>query len=205
MATHLSPAHWPLPISTNKMTGRIVALEPLREAHAPELAHAGRDPQVWRFTTSRADTPETMREYVVKLLRDWEAGMAVPFAVRSLASGAVVGCTRLKELERAHRRCLLGSWYAPEAWRTGVNLEAKRLLLGFAFETLGCVRVELHTDAGNARSRASLEKLGAKFEGVLRAHRITLDAELRDSAVYSVLADEWPGVRTGIEKRLTRG
>ena len=157
MATMLTPAAWPVPISTDNLTGQLVRLELVTEAHVSELARAGNDPRVWTYTTSSAETIDSMRGYVTKLLCDWKAGTAVPFAVRSLASGEVLGCTRLKELEREHRKCVLGSWYAPSAWRTGVNLEAKKLLLQYAFEQLECVRVEFHTDVRNSRSRASLE------------------------------------------------
>lgn len=203
MATLYSPAAWPVPIFTNNLVGRLVRLELITEEHVPELARAGSDARVWTYTTSRADSADGMRAYVAKLGRDWEAGTAAPFAVRNLASGEVVGCTRLKELDRAHRKCVLGSWYAPASWRTGVNLEAKLLLLRYALEQLGCVRVEFHTDTRNDRSRSSLEKLGAKFDGVLRAHQITREGGLRDSAIYSVLSSEWAEVRAGIEVRLS--
>jgi RimJ/RimL family protein N-acetyltransferase len=143
-----------------------------------------------------------MHDYVTKLLRDWNSGTAAPFAVRATGSGEIVGCTRLKELDAAHRRALLGSWYAPQAWRTGVNREAKLLLLRYAFEELECVRVEFHTDAHNHRSRTSLERLGATLEGVLRSHQITRDGELRDSAIYSVIASEWEKVQKSIRKSL---
>ena len=202
MATSLSPATWPVPIPARILRGRLVQLEPVTAAHIGALARAGNDLRVWRFTTSRADSPALMQLYVAKLMQDWAEGRAAPFAVRSMAKGDVVGCTRLKELDRTHRKAILGSWYAPEAWRTGVNRESKLLLLRYAFEELGCVRVELHTDARNARSRTSLERLGVTFEGVLRAHQITRDGELRDSAIYSVVAREWEAVREKIRQRI---
>lgn len=204
MATLYAPAAWPTPIPINNLVGRLVRLELITQAHVTELARAGSDPRVWRFTTSRADTIQSMQAYVAQLTRDWETGTACPFAVRSVASDEIVGCTRLKELDRAHRKCLVGSWYAASVWRTGVNLESKLLLLEYAFQRLGCVRVEFHTDAENERSRSSLEKLGAKFEGVLRAHQITREGTLRDSAIYSLLANEWEGIRARIEERLAR-
>jgi RimJ/RimL family protein N-acetyltransferase len=204
MSIPLLPATWPIPLQTETLTGNLVRLETLTAEHIPELVRAGSDPSVWQFTTSRGDSPSDMHSYVSKLLHDWKAGSAMPLTVREVSSGAVVGCTRLKELDRNHRHAILGSWYSPQAWQTGVNLEAKLLLLDYAFEKLGCVRIEFHTDSRNRRSRTSLEKLGATSEGVLRAHQITRDGSLRDSAIYSILASEWPGVRSAIVERLMR-
>ncbi|HET9784938.1 MAG TPA: GNAT family protein, partial [Terriglobales bacterium] len=119
-----------------------------------------------------------------------------------LSSGAVVGFTQLKEWQAAHRRAVTGSWYTPRVWRQGSNLEAKLLLLDLAFGGVGCLRVEFRTHSANLRSRASLEKLGASFEGVLRAHQRTRAGERRDSAVYSILAEEWPQLRAGLCARL---
>jgi RimJ/RimL family protein N-acetyltransferase len=204
MATALLPAGWPTPIPTPALHGKLVQLEPLTRAHVPELARAGSDPQVWTFTTSRADSPRQMQQYVEKLLHDWTHGTAAPFAARQTPTGNIVGCTRLKDLDRNHRRALLGSWYTPDVWRTGLNREAKLLLLRYAFEELECVRVEFHTDAHNTRSRTSLERLGACFEGVLRAHQITREGSVRDSAIYSIVAGEWDAVRTSIQQSLAR-
>lgn len=197
-----SPADWPVPIPTTELVGTLVRLEPLSPSHERELTEAGRDPRTWQFTTSTGATPADMRTYIDHLVHDWRRGAAAPFVVRRLATATVVGCTRLKQLDRNHRHGILGSWYAPSAWRTGVNLEAKLLLLAYAFETLGCLRIEFHTDSRNLRSRTSLERLGAHFEGILRAHQITRNGTLRDSAIYSVLATEWPSVRSGIISRL---
>jgi N-acetyltransferase len=202
MTTQYSPADWPVPLPAEVLTGNLVQLETLTVAHIPELTIAGNAAEIWEFTTSRGDTSEAMQRYAHNLLNDWEQGSAMPFAVRHVGSGKIVGCTRLKELDRRHLHAIGGSWYEPQAWRTGVNLEAKLLLLSYAFEVLGCVRIEFHTDTRNARSRRSLEKVGAQFEGVLRAHQITRNGTLRDSAIYSLLRREWPAVRAGIETRL---
>ena len=195
-------ADWPVPVPTHPLQGSLVSLEPLTALHADELGRAGADPLVWRFTTSEASTPEGMRRYVNELLGEWEQGTAAPFAVRRTSDGLMTGCTRLKQLNRRNRNAVMGSWYAPEAWRTGVNLEAKLLLLNYAFGELECVRIEFHTDTRNDRSRSSLLRLGATFEGILRAHQITRDGMLRDTAVYSVLQNEWPGIRERIRTRL---
>jgi RimJ/RimL family protein N-acetyltransferase len=198
------PAAWPVPIPADTLHGQLVQLEPLQLAHISELIPAGEDTRVWQFTTSRGDSPAAMQSYVAKLCADWQAGHAVPFAVRELSSKRIVGCTRLKELDRMHRHAIIGSWYTPVVWRSGINLEAKLLLMTYAFERLECVRIEFHTDARNLRSRASLEKFGARLEGVLRAHQITRDGNLRDSAIYSVLHTECPAVRSALCERLTR-
>ncbi len=194
----------PIPIPCESLVGSLVSLEPITLAHVCALALAGSAPTIWQFTTSRGDSPDAMQAYVDKLLRDWEQGSALPFAVRQNSTGQIVGCTRLKELDRNHRHAIVGSWYAQSAWRTGVNLEAKLLLLDFAFENLSLIRIEFHTDARNARSRTSLGRLGATLEGVLRAHQIKRDGSLQDSAVYSILAREWPQVRGCIADRLLR-
>jgi RimJ/RimL family protein N-acetyltransferase len=202
MSITFLPAAWPVPIPSDLLRGQLVQLEPLQRVHISELTRAGEDARVWQFTTSRGDSPVAMREYVEKLCNASQAGSAMPFAVRELLSDRIVGCTRLKGLDRSHRHGVVGSWYAPEVWRTGVNLEAKLLLLTHAFEKLECVRIEFHTDARNLRSRASLEKLGARFEGVLRAHQLRRDGTLRDSAIYSVLQTEWPTVGSSLRERL---
>jgi N-acetyltransferase len=204
MATNYEPANWPVPIPTTTLNGILVNLEPLIPLHLEELIEAGRHSITWDFTTSRADTPATMHDYLSALLSDCSCGLAIAYAARQASTSAVVGCTRLKNLSRRHRNGIIGSWYSPLAWRTGVNLEAKLLLLEYAFEQLGCVRIGFHTDARNVRSRQSLDQLGATFEGVLRAHQITREGRIRDSAIYSILQREWPEIRIAISTRLQK-
>jgi RimJ/RimL family protein N-acetyltransferase len=127
------------------------------------------------------------------------------FAIRRRADGAVVGSSRFMAVRRPDRVIEIGwTWFNPSAWRTGVNLETKLLMLGYAFEGLGCVRVELKTDARNERSRKAIAALPAQFEGVFRKHMIVPDVGQRDSAYYSVIDDEWPRVRANLERRLGR-
>ena len=202
MELPFTPALWPTPLPTEILTGKRIRLEPLANPHVSGLTTAGADPAIWVFTTSRGDSPQAMQQYVANQLRDWERGLAAPFAVRDLTTNSIVGCTRMKEIDRQHRHAIVGSWYHPMWWRSGANLEAKLLLLRYAFENLGCVRIEFHADARNTRSRDSLEQLGATFEGILRVHQITRDGTLRDSAIYSVLSREWPAVRDKIASRL---
>jgi N-acetyltransferase len=190
----------PLPL----LAGQYVCLEPLSADHLPELLSAGQDEQVWAYITLDGRNREAMQGYIGGLLSDYAKGTALPYAVRSLQSGEIVGCTRLKSLARAHRSALVGSWYSPEAWGTGVNTEAKLLLLSHAFEALGCIRVEFQTDSRNLRSRAALTRMGAQQEGVLRANQLVRGGQRRDSVVFSVLDHEWAAVRAGLEARLQR-
>jgi RimJ/RimL family protein N-acetyltransferase len=150
-----------------------------------------------------------MARYIDTALAWQSAGTAVPFAIVRVADGAAIGSTRLWDLERwawpadhpRHGRsnpdvCEIGhTWLASSAIRTGVNTEAKLLMLTHAFETWGVLRVCLHTDERNARSRAAIERIGGKFEGILRAHRMAADFTPRNSARYSILADEWPDLK----------
>ncbi|HLJ47013.1 MAG TPA: GNAT family N-acetyltransferase [Bryobacteraceae bacterium] len=172
-------------------------LEPLTLDHERELLEICGDPEIWRFTTSEAQTPATMRAYLDVALHDYSAGTALPFVVRLLRTESVVGMTRLKNLSSTNLNAEVGSWFAREAWGTGVNRESKLLLLGYAFEQLRLIRVEFQTDALNARSRAALKRLGAVEEGVLRSRRIHRNGERRDSVFFSILDTEWPAVKGG--------
>ena len=196
------PASWPTPLRSVTFTGQLVRLEPLRREHEFALRQAGQAEAVWRYTTSHARTPEAMRRYVDGLLCAYNRGTALPYAVRQLRTGRIVGATRLKDLSRTNRSARVGSWYDPTVWRTGVNVEAKLLLLAHAFEVLGCIRVEFHTDSQNIRSRAALTRLGTTQEGILRACQITREGRLRDSVVFSVLDSEWSMVREELVARL---
>ena len=172
-----------------------------------EIVDALADESVWRYLTSDVSTRARARAYGTDLVARWRAGIAVPFAVRCVAPGhdargRVVGATRLKDAVRAHRRLGVGSWYVPAVWGAGVNAEAKGLLVAHAFDRLGALRVEFEADARNCRSRAALAALGALEEGVLLAHRIRRDGGLRDSVLFRVSADEWPGVRGRIAARV---
>lgn len=203
MATY-QPAIWPVPLPSPTLTGNIIQLEPITLAHIPELTIAGSESAIWNFTTSRGDSPIAMQDYADKLLRDHQQGTAAPFAVRHRTTTQIIGCTRLKDLDRNHRHAVMGLWYSSRAWRTGANLEAKLLLLDYALHQLDCIRIEFHTDTRNLRSRQSLEQLGATLEGILRSHQITRDGGLRDSAIYSILGPEWPAIRDVLTARLNR-
>lgn len=187
------------------LAGRHVRLEPLSPEHVPGLCEVGLDPELWRWTLAVIRTPEEMRAYVETALRERDEGRALPFATVDVASGRAIGSTRFGSVSMADARVEIGwTWVARPWQRTPANTEAKYLMLRHAFETLGCVRVELKTDALNARSRAAILRVGAREEGVLRKHMRSQGGRMRDTVYFSILDDEWPGVRAGLEARLAR-
>ncbi len=185
------------------LVGDFVRLDPLVAADAESLALAAADGELWRLRVTVVPRPEEMAAFVGRRLDEAAAGTWVPFVVR--AGGRVVGLTNYLHLDEANRRLEIGgTWYAASAQRTAVNTEAKLLLLGRAFDTLGCLAVELRTHHANLRSQAAIERLGAHRDGVLRQHQIMPDGHVRDTVVYSILAAEWPAVRERLAARLTR-
>lgn len=177
-------------------------LEPLTVGHAPGLAAAAGDGETFRYF-SRVPTPLDpggMREFIEYLLGP---AQAVPFCVIDPATDQPVGITTYLDIRPAHRGLEIGwTWYSARARGTAINPACKLLLLGHAFDRLGAIRVCLKTDERNARSRAAILKLGAKFEGVMRENVIMPDGFRRSTAMYAVLAAEWPGVRRALEARL---
>ena len=186
------------------LRGQHVTLEPLGREHVSALQDAVRDGELWRLWYTSTPDPEGMAAYVDKALALREAGQAMPFAVRD-AAGTIVGSTRLGNIEPAHRRAQIGwTWYAKRVQRTGLNTEAKLLLLTHAFEAMGCGRVEFFTHHMNHASRAAIARLGAKEEGVLRNHMRMPDGSWRDTVVFSIIDGEWPAVRTHLTHLLAR-
>lgn len=178
------------------LVGRVVRLEPLQLAHADALADAGMDPELWRWIPTAVATHAEMVAYVQTALEEQARGVSLPFVIKLADSGAVIGCTRYGNIERAHKRVEIGwTWYTPPMQRTGANTETKLLLLTHAFETLGVNRVELKTDALNAKSRAAIARIGAQQEGIFRQHVITASGRVRDTVYYSIIRDEWPAVK----------
>lgn len=182
------------------MTGPHVRLEPLTEDHAEGLLEAGKDPGVWRWLgVLQPTTPDEARRMVAATLADPNRRA---WAQVDPATGEVAGTTSYYEIDPVHRGVYIGHTWIGARWqRTGLNTDAKLLLIGRAFDTLGAHRVGWHTDMLNTRSRAAIERLGATFEGALRHHRVRPDGTLRDTAVYSVTAPEWPAVREGLTSR----
>lgn len=185
------------------LEGERVRLEPLDERHVPGLLAAATDPVTWTWLFERLDDEAVLRAWLADALRARDAGTELPFATLDARTGRVVGSTRYMAIVPAHRRLEIGwTWLAPAAWGTGINVEAKLLLLTRAFEALGAMRVELKTDARNERSRAAILALGAQFEGVFRKHMRMADGRIRDSAWYAITDDDWPMVRARLVARL---
>ena len=185
-----------------RLVGRIVVLEPLERGHANGLRRAAAHPEIW--TWAPIDASSDFDAWLEHALAQRDRGDEAPFATLDAQTGDVIGSTRFLALRPEHGSLEIGAtWLAPHAWRTGANVDAKLLQLTHAFETLHCVRVELKTDARNERSRRAMEAIPAEFEGVHRRHRIERYGP-RDSAWYSVIADEWPEVKANLERRLER-
>ncbi|MFN8217926.1 MAG: GNAT family N-acetyltransferase [Solirubrobacterales bacterium] len=186
-----------------RLEGALVVLEPLAAAHGEELWAAAQAPEIWEWLTNLGADRAVFAEFMRAALEAGEAGREGPFAIRRRADGAVVGSSRYMNVRPADRVVEIGwTWLNPSAWRSGVNVETKLLLLGHAFERLGCVRVEFKTDARNERSRTAIAALPARFEGVMRKHMIVPGVGQRDSAYFSVIDAEWPAVRANLERRL---
>ncbi|HEU4451149.1 MAG TPA: GNAT family protein [Gaiellaceae bacterium] len=186
-----------------RLEGRLVVVEPLARSHAEGLRLAAADAEIWRWTTVPANEPDAFARWLDDALAAAEEGTEAPFAILLRQTGRPVGSTRYLTLRPEHRGLEIGhTWHARSVWGTGVNVEAKLLLLGHAFETLGCMRVEFKTEARNERSRGALEALPARFEGVFRKHMLVRGGEVRDSAYYAITDDEWPAVRETLERRL---
>jgi RimJ/RimL family protein N-acetyltransferase len=186
--------------------GRHVRLEPLSAAHLADLADAGADPEIWRWYATTHDKPEAMASFIRTALELQQSGSALPFATIDRATGRAVGSSRFANVSRVDRRAEIGwTWLNPGYQRTAANTEAKYLMLTHAFEELGCIRVEFKTDMLNAKSRAALLRIGAREEGVFRNHMLCWDGRVRHSVYYSIIESEWPNVKAGLERNLTRG
>jgi len=187
------------------LAGQIVRLEPLELEHVPRLADVGLDPAIWRWTIARPTSEADLRDWAETTIRARDAGTELPFVTLEAATGRPIGSSRYLNIVLEHRRLEIGwTWIAPAWQRTGANREAKLLMLTYAFETLGCRRVEFKTDSLNAPSRTALLGVGATFEGIFRNHMVMPDGRMRHSAYYSVIDDEWPAVKAGLERSLAR-
>ena len=193
-------------LSPATLEGRVVRLEPLGLHHLDALCEVGLDPAIWAIALAPIASRNDMRRYIESALAEQAAGSALPFATVVREGGVVVGSSRFGNIVPDHKRVEIGwTWIAPRWQRTAVNTEAKYLMLRHAFETWGCRRVELKTNALNARSRAAMLRIGATEEGTLRKHMINADGSVRDSVYFSVTDDEWPLVRLRLEARLATG
>ena len=187
------------------LRGRFATLEPLAAGHAPALAQAAADGDLWRLWYTSVAAPDRMGDYVAAALDMRERQDAMPFVVRATASGDVVGCTRFFNVDAKNRRVEIGhTWYAKRAQRTPVNTECKLMLLAHAFDVLRCIAVEFRTHWFNHASRAAIARLGAKQDGVLRNHQLADDGAKRDTVVFSIVDNEWPAVRAHLRFQLDR-
>lgn len=190
---------WPPPVT---LEGGIVTLAPLTQAHASDLAEASADGALEALWYTTVPAPENVAADIDARNALWHM---TPFAVIDRQSGKAVGMTTYLNNEEAHKRVEIGgTWYRKSVQRSGLNTECKFLLLRHAFETLGCNVVEFRTHYINVQSRRAIERLGAKFDGVLRNHMIMPNGTLRDTAVYSIIAPEWPTVKTHLEYQMAK-
>ncbi len=181
------------------LTGERVVLAPLALDHAADLCAAAAEDALWKTWYTSVPAPERMEAEIERRLATQRAGSMLPFVVIEPPSGRAVGMTTYMNIDAVNRRVEIGStWYAKRVQRTGLNTEAKRLLLAHAFDTLACIAVEFRTHWMNRQSREAIARLGAKQDGVLRSHMIAGDGTIRDTVVFSIIAPEWPAVRSNL-------
>ena len=186
------------------LMGKHIRLEPLRRDHAEQLWPHADEPEIWPFMPyGLIDSPERVQWLVDEMLRRQAAGTDLPFAQIDPITNTAIGMTRYMTIERANKSLEIGgTWLGKSYRRTPINTEAKYLLMRHAFEVLGAVRVQLRTDARNERSQRAIERIGAVREGVIRKHIIMPDGHVRSSVFYSVLSEEWAGMKKRLEAML---
>lgn len=188
---------WPEPFSVE---GSYVSVVPLTVDHQTDLEEAAADGDLHRLWYTTIPKPEGMAKEIERRLALREKGSMLPFAIISKATGKAVGMTTYMNIDAVHRRLEIGStWYRKSVQRSPVNTECKLLLLRHAFENLACIAVEFRTHYINQPSRRAIERLGAKFDGILRSHMIMANGTVRDTAVYSIVASEWPTVEANLK------
>ncbi len=189
-------------LSEMALTGKYVTLEPLTLEHIGPLQEAVKDGEGWKLWYAAVPQPEQMEKYVLDAIAAAKQGN-LAYAVRSHAHNKIVGTTRFYSVDAVNRRAMLGyTWYAKAVQRSPVNTESKLLLLTHLFETHQAIAVEFRTHFFNQISRQAIERLGAKFDGILRSHIIMKDGSIRDTALYSIIASEWTSVRNNLKARL---
>lgn len=187
------------------LTGKLVTLEPLREAHHDALVAAASDGELWKLWYTTVASPDKMRAYIDAALDMQNKQTGLPFVIRNNRSGEIVGCTRFMNVDATNRRLEIGStWHAAGAQRSGINREAKLLLLTHAFGTLQCIAVEFRTHWLNHQSRTAIAALGAKQDGILRNHQRLNDGSFRDTVVFSIIESEWPAVKQHLQHQLAQ-
>jgi RimJ/RimL family protein N-acetyltransferase len=187
------------------LTGTHASIEPLGREHEEALRRAAADGELWRLWYTSVAPPEKMGEYIATALDMRERLDAMPFVIREKSSGEIVGCTRYFNVDAANRRLEIGhTWYSKRVQRGPINTECKLMLLSHAFEKLQCIAVEFRTHWFNHASRAAIERLGAKQDGVLRSHQVSADGSKRDTVVFSIIDGEWPAVKRHLRYQLER-
>jgi len=187
------------------LEGNGVRLEPLTDTHESDLIAAASDGRLWELWFTSVPTPEQTSTYIANALDGQREGHMLPWAIRELTTGSIVGTTRYHDIVAAIDRVEIGwTWYAKSWQRSHVNTTCKLLLFTHAFESLGCKVVGLRTDNFNFASQRAIERLGARKDGVLRHHYARRDGSVRDSVMYSVIASEWPDVKRHLELSLAR-
>jgi RimJ/RimL family protein N-acetyltransferase len=188
------------------LTGRNwVVLEPMQESHEDGLLEAARDGELWKLWYTSVATPDAVISYVRDALKMRENFGAMPYVIRRKSDNRIVGSTRFFNVDAKNRRLEIGhTWYSRAAQRTGINTEAKLIMLRHAFETLDCIAVEFRTHWFNFQSREAIARLGAKQDGVLRNHQVSPNGTLRDTVVFSIIASEWPTVKAHLRWQLEK-
>ncbi|WP_305987124.1 GNAT family N-acetyltransferase [Roseibium sp. MMSF_3544] len=190
---------WPLPVT---LSGDFASLVPLTDAHTSDLAEATAEGDLWKAWYTTIPAPDQVAAEIERRLGLQRDGSMLPFAVLT-PDGKAVGMTTYMNVDAVNKRVEIGStWYRKAVQRTRLNTECKRMLLAHAFEELDCIAVEFRTHFMNRQSRAAIERLGAKLDGILRSHLRMPDGSLRDTAVYSILPHEWPAVKAGLDFKL---
>ncbi len=185
--------------------GNSAILEPLADSHLHALQDAAADGELWNLWFTSVPTPHEAKANIAFRLGERERGTMMPFVIRRVADNHVVGATTFCNIAASSRRVEIGyTWYSQSVQRTAINTEVKLMMLQHAFETLDCMAVEFRTHHKNLASRAAIERLGAKLDGVLRSHGIDRQGGIRDTYVYSIIAAEWPDVKAKLQERLAR-
>ena len=191
---------WLSPVT---LTGRHATLEPLSHTHYDDLVESVKDGELWNLWYTSVPTPEMMQAEIDRRLELQRQGSMLPFTVIQNSTGRAVGMTTYMNVDSVYHRVEIGStWYRKSVQRTPINSECKLLLLIHAFESLNCIAVEFRTHFFNHTSRRAIERLGAKLDGILRSHQLATNGTLRDTCVYSIIAAEWPTVKTHLEHLL---
>lgn len=186
------------------LAGRLIELQPLRHEHAPLLVEAAADGSLWELKVTVVPGPDTVDAYLEAALRGAQQGTVMPFAIIDRATGLLLGSTRFWKIDMANRKMEIGhTWLRASVQRSGVNTEAKYLLLTHAFETMKAIRVQFTTDELNEKSRAAILRIGAKQEGIVRNERIMPDGRIRNSVRFSIIDAEWPDVKAMLERKMT--